>query len=1354
MALKTAISVIVIGLNLMFSVPALAGDLLIDAVPAAVAPRENRVTFVPRVKELPTLDGRLDEPLWKQAGVINRWIDRVTGVPGATSANLRILAGPDSLYLGFTLSGIEELSFKEPKGGDEYGGSVLELFFDPNNNGITKVQIVTNPLGLRYDAYDHRKDWTGKWTTASSLDNDTWTTEIAIPYAEMNNQRNSQLWKANIGIVLNNGDAGVYSWTGGWNQPDTDYGVLFFGDRKAYEQTLRTKATLFLDRKVYDVRDAAAKALLYIDAVGEMLDKIAITVRTLRDERIVAEQTVSPLPSPDMSLTIDLRSLPVGDYTLHVDVKRNGKIVTTTEQPFSKRDRGAHPPAQMSGRIPIRVHAQPDLPGVRWPISTGVPFSPGSLTSTDHVRLLDPDGKEVPCQISVRATWSPHGPVQWLGVDFIPTLVAEAQQYTFEYGPNVRRNMTANLKVEQTDNAVTVDTGPLRFTVDRKQFNLIASAALNGREVLSASTSGGGGGLSLVDHEGNRYHAALDREVEVVVEEAGPIRTTICAKGWYVREGSDGSSISVELPTDRLCLFIVRLSAFAGLPLIKAAVSTTITYDSTKVRLRELTVGLPVGEGRDVNVGDVKLADQGYLLQHRWDRSVDQSGEEHCRADGWLEARGNNTNITFAMRRFWQLFPKEIGYANGVVTFHPWPAHGRDTFGIKEQLDISNIYKLWYAHQGRELDFTMPDAYFEALDAYYASTLLSLARNKYYPQMKVANAQGLNIHNDLLIAFDTYDGRTLNKLANIDPHAAADPQYVCATGVFGPLLHADKDFAQLEKTFARGFEHITAYTQQAGKEYGMFIFGNLHNGWRYGHNSGHLHRVWSNGHYHIARIPFIQYARTGNPMWMQWGRDHANTLRDIAMVHYVSAQRSFPYHQLGAMYHCKGFAPWAGDAHVAAHPICMDHLIYDYYLFGNRRGLDALQNWIDGIKASSPGGYATREGMATMAELIEAYRFTWDAALIELIERFRAAILREPFEQHNSWDFHTLLLARDWSLTGDARMLDAFRQAVEKNPKGNSHYGIIHYDGFFALLDKDRSRVERYPAIVYREAVSIVDRPDLKGDGLSHSQWIRFAYQLHKFPYLLKAMKHFNLKPRCPSLTDPMPIPVAKKTARIVVKEISDQPIELNITSLGHRKTELPLRVIRDDGIEVVATEVPATPADQPVEPVVIEIPADGRVGEYLVVIEQYDMYTCMLWPLTNLKREVAVTPPGQPMNFVTNWPYARFGQGARLYFAPPENDTRLHITTRSKTAVGILLLDCDGAQLDRASVSRYVGPADAIAVPSRAKAPLSLYLSNAATMNWADPAVPLVVAPRPDALFTPKVRVSPNRQAPSATNP
>ena len=56
-------------------------------------------------------------------------------------------------------------------------------------------------------------------------------------------------------------------------------------------------------------------------------------------------------------------------------------------------------------------------PVEQWPVMIGVPFPAGTLLSADQVRLVDNNGKEIPCQKEVTGRWALEGAIQWLRFD-------------------------------------------------------------------------------------------------------------------------------------------------------------------------------------------------------------------------------------------------------------------------------------------------------------------------------------------------------------------------------------------------------------------------------------------------------------------------------------------------------------------------------------------------------------------------------------------------------------------------------------------------------------------------------------------------------------------------------------------------------------------------------------------------------------------------------------------------------------------------------------------------------------------------------------------------------------------------
>ena len=1340
-------------MTVLIMVPSVSGrGITLECRKAELRERPANLILVPFVKKGPKIDGVLRDSSWKKAKSIHQWLEYPSTAPAAVKAEIRIVSDRKNIYVSYDLSHEkgEDPSLKIPKGGDEYGGSILEVFIDPTGKGKLKYQFCTNPLGLRFDGRNDDKKWNGKWQSVGKVRDDGWSVEMVFPMEDFGKEviEDEELWEANFGFVLPGGRHN--SWTGKWGSTGTDYGRLFFGTAKQYQSRLKPSLSFWLDREVYDLRDVTAVALARVQGLIEA-DDLVLRLQVMQGTKSVSVETISPLPGLNIDLTLGLSHLPPGKYQINATVLRAGTELCKAARPFEKKKRKLIPEGPKKERISLVVPADRKAAGARYPISTGVPFAQGVLDSPDNVRLLGPDGKEVFCSTGVRSWWNRRGSIQWLGLDFIPTWSKQNQTYLVEYGPDVRRSVTGKLKVDEKDSEIRVTTGPIQFTVSRKRFRLIDSAFLdlngNGKfekdeSVLKNSDSSG---LFLVDHEGNRYESAGDRESKVEVEERGPVKVTIRATGWYVKRGTVGGRTSCELPTDRLCKFTVRLTAYNGLPMVKAAVTTVLTYDSEKVRLRDLGIGftpvetqkvvIGMDDGRSLEWDAERLKANPFLLQYRWDRCAEDTWRQWGPARGVSEAIGSKTRFLLAARNFWKLFPKEVEWKDGNLLFHVWPAHGRDdAFSIYEQLRWENIYKLWYCHQGQELDFRFPDAYHQTLDEERERTK---AFGGYFHAMKYSNAQGLAIHNDFLLNFEPATGHTiapdqLSYLSDEEPHAVPDPVYTCATGVFGPLLHADtQTFGPVEKSLKDGF-HSLATRTLPNNEYGMFIFGGGHTYWYYYKQPMHagMHRVWINGHYQIARMPFVQYARTGDPLYLRWGRSFSANLRDIGMVHYISNERRFRFHDLGAMYHCKGFAPWAGDSAIAAHPLSIDFLIYDYYLTGNRRSLDVLHEWVEGLKSVSPGGHGTREGIQPLAEMVEAYRLTWDPGLIELMDRFARRVFRQtPLVEQGWWDYHPLLLMRYHGLTGSEEAVQAYRDVVKVHSGGYGG-GNHHIDGYLSLLDDSADRLQPYRHHLYRQQLARVDQPGIYANGLTKYVWIRYVYNFHIVPYLLKAMKQNGLQPERPQFTPSAYVPIQEKIIRVIFREEKDQetPVKLAFRSVPNGNFKV---AAFDSGGKKVAEKEFASVKNQ--REYGMNIPADGKADDYLLLIQVTNNYDSLHWPLTPHAREVAVLHHGRG-----ELVGGEIG-GRYYFFADKDSPDSISVTSNSKNAMGMELLDADQRVLGRASDSRYVGNPMTLKIPRNAHGPQSIYLTSQAYLQWGG-GKRLIVALKPESLFKPKI--------------
>jgi hypothetical protein len=136
--------------------------------------------------------------------------------------------------------------------------------------------------------------------------------------------------------------------------------------------------------------------------------------------------------------------------------------------------------APAGAAVDLSVVERQGVPRRGEPVTFAVPFPKGALRSLEQVRLLR-DGKEVPAQFRATGLWRPEASIRWLLVDFQTDVEAGARQkYTLEYGDGVsaQAKPATPIRIQESDDAYTVDTGAARFRMSRKAFDLFQEVRL------------------------------------------------------------------------------------------------------------------------------------------------------------------------------------------------------------------------------------------------------------------------------------------------------------------------------------------------------------------------------------------------------------------------------------------------------------------------------------------------------------------------------------------------------------------------------------------------------------------------------------------------------------------------------------------------------------------------------------------------------------------------------------------------------------------------------------------------------------------------------------------------------------
>jgi len=191
---------------LVHALPVVVAALLAGASPGAA--QEARVLHqvqAVRVEVGPVLDGRLDDPVWAEAQVIDAFVQQEPreGAPATERTEVRILYDAQRLYFGIRAldsdpAGVVATEMRRNADRILQEDNV-QIILDTFRDSRSGYMFVTTPLGARLEqqvaeegeggrrgaSANVNRDWDGIWEAVARRTPEGWEAEVAIPFSTL-----------------------------------------------------------------------------------------------------------------------------------------------------------------------------------------------------------------------------------------------------------------------------------------------------------------------------------------------------------------------------------------------------------------------------------------------------------------------------------------------------------------------------------------------------------------------------------------------------------------------------------------------------------------------------------------------------------------------------------------------------------------------------------------------------------------------------------------------------------------------------------------------------------------------------------------------------------------------------------------------------------------------------------------------------------------------------------------------------------------------------------------------------------------------------------------------------------------
>lgn len=692
--------------------------------------------------------------------------------------------------------------------------------------------------------------------------------------------------------------------------------------------------------------------------------------------------------------------------------------------------------------VKLTITEEAGFDRVNEPVTMGVPLPEGKVDNAAKIVLLDAAGKAVPCQVTEVVKWLDGKSVRWVHLTWNQSVKAKATEtvsVALDAAPAAAA--ATKLSAEEKDNAVTVQTGFVKFTVRGAKFNGIDAAwfdptGANKFTDANQVIGGEGGGSTVlspdpsavkvedmkfkVDGAPRVYSSANDAEGKVTIEEKGPRRVVVKATGRHLdAEGKKALD------------YIVRFYAYADSPVVRVS-HTFVCAQGSKpadmLFMSGLNLGLPtrlaggpVAFGTDKDPVEAKPGAR--ILQSDSDHFTLKSGGADLASGGgkstkptttgWADVRKGGLGLAAGIKWFWQMYPKAVEVTDaGVVNLALYPADAAQPLEVYMGQSRTHYLTLVF-HDGK--------ADLKALNAVFAGQnrpLFAWAPPKYY--CRDTHAFGYAVESDPKLF-----GEDAEKMTKHD--------------------------ATLMSALQQGLKALDM-RKQTRDSYGVYAWGDMYH-WQWDKqekapfDTQNWRWSYEGNYYDYPHVMFQGFVRTGDKLYLERFIPNALHVGDVHTANYHSRKDL-----IGACRYCPPRNHVATDDGAPYISNEFNHYksqcVYAYYyLTGDRRSREhcdmLANNVLNAHDADS--GWAARGVGAQLAGLWNAYELTLDAKYLDRMKQMAGKAMAQFKNGKYSvggdfmWGIANEGLCYYYWVTGDPKVIETFKEGYPKCKAATAH---------------------------------------------------------------------------------------------------------------------------------------------------------------------------------------------------------------------------------------------------------------------------------------------------------------------------